>query len=132
MILTIIIAHGQRQSPSTSKFDTTNLVIRVCQGDLPGQKRDPSIDYYPQVCAYTYNNSKLVTYTVVRFELVYQDASIDSTDIGFAEGNRFTPKMQNMINRAGAELKNLFFHNIALVNNKGEKLVIRSLRPLIQ
>lgn len=132
MILTIIIAHGQKESPSTSKFDTTNLVIRVCQGDLPGQKRNPSIDYYPQVCAYTYNNSKLVIYTVTRFELVYKDASTDSADIGYAEDNRFTQKMQNMINRTGAELKNLFFHNIALVNNKGGKLLIRGLRPLIQ
>ena len=132
VILSAFVAHGQKKTLTPSDFDTTNLVIRVCQGDLPNQKKDPSQDYYPQVCAYTYKNNNLVTYTVTGFDLVYIEPPTDSIYSDSAEGNRFSPKMQHMIAKTKDRSENLLLDNVTITNKKGEKLVIRGRRPLLE
>jgi len=130
VVLSAFVAHGQKKTLIPLDFDTTNLVVRVCQGDLPGQKKDLNRDYYPQVCAYTYNNNNLVNYRVTAFDLVYIEPSSDSINSDSAKGNRFSPKMRHIITKAKDWPDKLFLDNVTITNKKGEILVIRGRRLL--
>ena len=80
------------QETNVSKdFDTSNLVIRVCKGDMPGQESDPSKDYFPFICCYTYTNYQLITYEVLSFDMILILENGEK-DIAHSKGNRLSKK----------------------------------------
>ncbi len=131
LLFTTFIMNGQNPASPMRSFDTLNLVVRICQGDLPGQKKDLSKDYFKVVCAYTFNNNNLISYIVKGFDLVDKDSTSANLKIAFAEGNQLTPLMLKMIIDANDNMDNLFFDNVILKNRKGETLKISGLRPFM-
>src|SRR5215217_5994789 len=79
--------------------DTTNIVVRICQGDMPGQKNQVGGDYIPEVCAYRYDKEELTTYKVVGFDLVYKDVNGGTQEVVSGKGNRFTIQMKVLFNK---------------------------------
>lgn len=131
-MLSALLANAQHQAAVTADFDTTNLVIRVCAGDLPGQQRVLAADYYTKVCAYTYNEDKLVTFTLIQFDLFYIPPSGEDIDSATAKGTRFSPRMLHMISKNLEQLNCFFFDNVFISNNKGEIMKICGRRPILK
>ena len=129
-ILFVSSANSQEHSSSNKHFDTTGLVIRICFGDLPGQKKEPGVDYIPIVCAYSCNNSKLAIYKVDGFDLLYRNRENGVTEIVSGKDDRISVDMKRLINKADSSMLNDFFiDNVYLRNRKGEKMLVTGLRP---
>jgi len=122
-------AQSKKASTSTSGIDTANLVVRICQGDMPGQKKQLGVDYFPVVCAYTYNEGKLVIYKVTGFDLVAKLPN-EEVDVASGKGNQLTGKMQSMIIKADTKLSNLYFDNVELQDKNNHAVKLVGLRPL--
>jgi hypothetical protein len=129
-ILSINAVNSQEHSASSKYFDTTGLVIRICIGDLPGQKKELGGHSFPVVCAYTYNNSKLNTYKVDGFDLVYKNAENGLVEIVPGKDDRLSTEMKRLINTSDSStFKNFFIDNVNLRNKKGENMLVTGLRP---
>ena len=126
-------ALAQTSTAQSNGYDTSNLVIRICQGDLPGQKTIPGADYRPIVCAYSSKQGEFTIYEVVSFDLVNKTPDGKQERMS-ATGNNFSPAMRMMLVKADSEekLRNIFFDNVVITVKGKQSLRINGLRPLLR
>jgi len=107
-------------------------VIRICNGDMPGQKKIIGADYEPVICAYNYIKGKLFTYKVIGFDLVFKNENDASIRIIRSKGNYFNSEMKSLlVNIDSVTIKYLFLDNVELISNDKDTIVIKGLKPLM-